>query len=361
MDFSQVDIHAFLRASVPHRFQDINPYDFEKFMAVLFRADGYEVEETEYSGDYGADLILRKDGVTTVVQVKRFAKGTPVSVGDVNQVIGARSYYKAEGMLVVTTSDFTSAAIKLSKSADVVLWNWRRLEKYISTVYMDGEDYHAYYRDLIKVEQDDTDLRDPFELKLLEINADMQSSDGNDVIEVHVGLSNNSDQNLTVHIDLPIIVSRKKRRQVTAYQWKENYFFHGVLVSGATVELACGFLSDQIEIIKPGDRMILHIHVAGNAGPVVLDEKLKNPSSNCYIVTYCYGRDSMEYQQMIRFRDEALNRSIFGRAFVGFYYQNSPLWIQFLQKGYRLSGFLKSAGNGIIKMTLWFIHRIWRL
>jgi hypothetical protein len=44
MNYDEIDIRAFLRASVPRRFQDLSPYDFEAFMAWLFRQDGYEVE-----------------------------------------------------------------------------------------------------------------------------------------------------------------------------------------------------------------------------------------------------------------------------------------------------------------------------
>ena len=357
MDFSKIDIHAFLKASLPHRFQDINPYDFEKFMAVVFRADGYDVQETEYSGDYGADLILTKDGTITAVQVKRYAPGTLVSVGDVNQVIGACSYYKTDNALVVTTSDFTSPAITLAKSADVFLWNWQRLEKYISTVFLQGEDYHAYFREELAVDKEDTDLRDLFELKLLELNSEVQTPDERDVIDVHVGLTNNSDRNLTIHIDLPIVISKKSRRQVTAIQWKENYFFHGVLVSGATVELACHFLKAQIGVIKPGDRIILRVHVVGMEATVIIDEPLRNPKSNCYIVTYCYGRDTIQCHEMIQFRDQVLMKSAPGRAFIDFYYRHSPELIKIMQKSSLMSDAMKRLSKGFISCVLFAMHR----
>lgn len=360
MDFSKIDIHAFLKASMPHRFQDINPYDFEKFMAHLFRADGYAVQETEYSGDYGADLILTKDGTATAVQVKRYAQGTPVSVGDVNQVIGACSYYKTQDALVVTTSNFTASAIKLAKSSNVVLWNWQRLEEYISTVFFQEQDYHEFFRDQLKVDQEDTDLRDLFELKLLEINQDAESADGNEMIEVHVGLTNTGDQNLTIHVDLPIVVSKKSHRQVTAIHWKENYFFHGVLVSGATVELACDFLKAQIEQIKPGDRMILHVHVAGMDASIVLDQRLRNPSGNCYIVTYCYGRDSEEYRTMIRFRDQVLMRSGTGRRVINFYYRSSPILIELLQRSSPIAKTVRMLILRLIPVSLRLIRRRYR-
>ena len=333
MDFSAIDIHSFLKASMPVRFQDIGPYDFEKFMATLFRADGYSVQETEYSGDFGADLILTKDKKITAVQVKRYTPGALVSVGDVNQVIGATSYYKAHNALVITTSDFTAPAISLAKSTDVILWNWQRLEKYVSTVFLNGQDYHQFFGQTLPDQHDeDSELHEMFDLKLLQLEDDVESPNGEVGIEVHVGLTNLSERNLTIHIDPPIVISRKSRRQVTAIQWKENYFFHGVIVSGATVELACVFLKSQIGKIRHGDRMILQVHVASEETTVVIDEQLHNPSGNCYIVTFCYGRDSKEYREMIFWRDHVLQKTRMGRILIDFYYEQSPALIKYANR-----------------------------
>ncbi len=344
---------------MPHRFQDIGPYDFEKFMAVLFRADGYEVQETEYSGDFGADLILTKDGIVTAVQVKRYASTSLVTVGDVNQVIGATSYYKTHNALVVTTSDFTAPAITIAKSAEVFLWNWQRLEQYISTVFLNGQDYHLFYGHHTSdvIENAASASIDLFELNLLEINLEGQTSDGQESIEVRIALNNTSDRNLTVHLDFPIVISKRTHRQVTAIQWKENCFFHGVLVSEATVELACHFLKEQVDLIKPGDRMILHVHVAGMQAPVVIDEKLQNPKRNCYIVTYCYGRDTNEYRDMIRFRDQTLTKSLLGRMFVNLYYRYSPWLVQVAQKSFILSKCLRYIIQGMLSLIMSLLRR----
>src|SRR5690349_5052834 len=39
---------------------------FEKYLETLFSRLGHRVERTRYVGDYGADLVTRKDGVKTV-------------------------------------------------------------------------------------------------------------------------------------------------------------------------------------------------------------------------------------------------------------------------------------------------------
>ena len=49
--------------------------EFEYFLAGLYRAQGYAAEHTAVTGDYGADLILSKDGQRICVQAKRYAGG----------------------------------------------------------------------------------------------------------------------------------------------------------------------------------------------------------------------------------------------------------------------------------------------
>lgn len=53
--------------------------EFEEFLAGLFRAQGYAVELTPATGDYGADLILSKDGRRIAVQAKRYAGSVGVA------------------------------------------------------------------------------------------------------------------------------------------------------------------------------------------------------------------------------------------------------------------------------------------
>ena len=63
MDFSQVDIVKILKKSIDKRFQDFTPQDFEDFIAQLYKDRGYKVEQTSYSGDYGADILIEKDEI----------------------------------------------------------------------------------------------------------------------------------------------------------------------------------------------------------------------------------------------------------------------------------------------------------
>lgn len=346
MDFSQIDMHAFLKASIPVRFQDISPYDFEKFMAELFRADGFTVEETGYSGDFGADLILTKDDERTVVQVKRYAPGSQVGVNDINQVIGARTYYRADSALVVTTSDFTNPAIALGRSAEVVLWNWQRLEKYLSSVFPDSHDYDMVFPAEPSMDPDGEVM---FVLKTLQLENDVQTSGGETVHAWHFGLRNITDRNLSIHVTLPIVIARKRKRQVSAIAWKEHYFFHGVVVSGATVELACHFLKSQIETLTPVDRVVIQVHLAGQSGPVIIDQAIGRPGRNCYIVTWCFGRSSTEYAGMIALRDNILLRSRIGSQIVHMYYVLSPVLLRCAERSALVARIMRTVSRLLIR------------
>ncbi|OMC76551.1 hypothetical protein BK125_18685 [Paenibacillus odorifer] len=94
---------------------------FEKYMGHLFRAQGYKAEVTKAAGDYGADLILQKDGKKIVVQAKRYSKN--VGIKAVQEAQASIAYYGASEAWVVSNSDYTVAAYDLAKSNRVKLIN----------------------------------------------------------------------------------------------------------------------------------------------------------------------------------------------------------------------------------------------
>jgi len=67
--------------------------EFENYLKVMFETLGYICTVTPYSGDYGADLILEKDGMKIAVQAKRYAN--KISVKSVQEICTALRYYNA--------------------------------------------------------------------------------------------------------------------------------------------------------------------------------------------------------------------------------------------------------------------------
>ncbi|CAA9377258.1 MAG: hypothetical protein AVDCRST_MAG93-8915, partial [uncultured Chloroflexia bacterium] len=99
--------------------------DFEKRLELLFRQLGYRVERTRARGDYGADLILAKDGVKTAVQAKRSKKA--IGVKAVQEVGAAKNYYRCTAAMVVTNNVYTKQAQNPARANDIALWDRDRL------------------------------------------------------------------------------------------------------------------------------------------------------------------------------------------------------------------------------------------
>jgi len=101
---------------------------FEKLLAAIYEEMGYEVERTKGSGDQGADLILTKEGLKTVVQAKRSDRD--VSNGAVQEIISAKIIYDADHGIVVSSSGFQPSAIELAeKEGDIELIDMEKLKK----------------------------------------------------------------------------------------------------------------------------------------------------------------------------------------------------------------------------------------
>jgi restriction system protein len=107
-------------------------WQFEKKLAVLFQQMGYKVELTPSARDFGADLILQSNGERIAVQAKRYSKN--VGVHAVQEVVGSKRKYNCQGALVVTNSFFTRPAQELAEDNDVELWGRDKLVWELSEV-----------------------------------------------------------------------------------------------------------------------------------------------------------------------------------------------------------------------------------
>ena len=136
LNVREADMHHLLTDGIPTRFSQLHPQDFEDLICRLFRDTGFVVNQTSYSGDYGADLIASKRGSKHAIQVKRYCATNRVGVGDVNQIIGAKSYYSCDHALVITTSGFTKSATELARKTRVHLWDWDELQSRFRTAYL---------------------------------------------------------------------------------------------------------------------------------------------------------------------------------------------------------------------------------
>lgn len=112
-------------------FDNMDGIQFENFCANLLRKNGYiDVKTTKASGDYGVDILAKKDDVTYAIQCKCYSN----SVGNkaVQEVLAGKAYYKALVAIVITNNYFTSAAKEMAKETSVLLWDRDYLKELIN-------------------------------------------------------------------------------------------------------------------------------------------------------------------------------------------------------------------------------------
>ncbi|PHS25518.1 MAG: hypothetical protein COA85_06915 [Robiginitomaculum sp.] len=97
--------------------------------ARLLSAD-YNVTSTPRTGDFGADLVVEKDDLIFVIQCKNVSRS--VGVKAVQEAVASRRHYNADYSVVTTEAPFTSAAIELASTNDVILSNLNRIVDIIS-------------------------------------------------------------------------------------------------------------------------------------------------------------------------------------------------------------------------------------
>ena len=95
--------------------------EFEKYLKAHFEKLGYKATLTPASNDYGADLIIEKNGEKIAVQAKRYRN--KVGNDAIQEVAGAIRYYECTKGLVVTNSFFTKNAINLAQKCQIELWD----------------------------------------------------------------------------------------------------------------------------------------------------------------------------------------------------------------------------------------------
>ncbi len=84
--------------------------DFERYVAEAYRRQGYHVELCGHpAGDGGVDVVLRRDGTTTLVQCKHW-KSRKTGVKTVRELLGVMTSRQADGGIVICSGGFTEHA-----------------------------------------------------------------------------------------------------------------------------------------------------------------------------------------------------------------------------------------------------------
>ena len=112
------------RLATLHGLLELTPREFEDEVAALLWSLGFcDVEVSGGAGDLQADITATDpDGLSTIVQCKRYAAGRTVGSPVIQSFIGmARVHHDCERALFVTTGAFTAPAYALADEHDIEL------------------------------------------------------------------------------------------------------------------------------------------------------------------------------------------------------------------------------------------------
>ena len=346
MDFSKLEIPKILKSGMLNRFMDFSPQDFEDFISQLFRDNGYIVEQTKYSRDYGVDLIIKKNGEHIAIQVKRYAKINKVGVKDINQVLGGKNYYKCNKAIVITTSSFTKPAETLAQKTNVELWDWNKLQKYICDTYLDGKNYFEYFKkDLIR----ENNLKD-FSVDVFKVIYKQPLKRSKDATLIFVKITNLTDKNLDVVVKLPTYIT-SNNNQIEATAYLEGYFVSGIIYAGCTVTSCFIFDYEQLPKVRIGDKLVVPLFYNEKTVREFVNIEKEIPFiSNCFIATAVYGTPFSNEVEILKYwRDNKLRKSYIGKLFIKFYYILSPSIANFIKNKPLLKKVIKIILNFFIR------------
>lgn len=119
------------------RIDTMSAAEFELFLLAYFEKAGYRGSTTVKGNNYGADLVLSKDELKTVVRAKRW--DSRVGAAEIEEIAGAVRHYGADIGMVVATNSFTSHAKKVASSNNIELWDRDTLIRVMLEATADGE------------------------------------------------------------------------------------------------------------------------------------------------------------------------------------------------------------------------------
>ncbi len=106
----------------PLPMDELEGHDFEYYCADILKKNGFlDVEVTKGSGDFGADILAEKDGVSYAIQCKCYDK--PIGVKAIQEVYAGKDYYDCMVGVVMTNQYFTAPAVELARKLKIMLWD----------------------------------------------------------------------------------------------------------------------------------------------------------------------------------------------------------------------------------------------
>jgi|GEM_PF-2120450 len=345
MNFNPGDFDPFMNSHIKSGFHNLKFEDFQRFMMELFRKNGYQVRQLAKTEEVGSDLLIEKEGISTAVQIFKYPAERKVDVQEVHLAMSSANHHKADQAMIVTTSSFTAPARTLSDRAGIFTWTGDVLQEAILKTFPGDLQPEFDVSSDSPVEDDEF-----FTIHVLEVSPDQYlPEDHQPITKVVLELSNNSGRNLHLFLNLPILI-RHDKKQYSASNWMESSFTSGMVYKDAKVELIFYFPESQLNDLHQNDQILVPVTVPSLSLQKTYSTHLMPADGRCFVVTYAFSKFSPAYWEAIRFRDEVLMRSRWGRRSVALYYRWSPEWIRYFEDRHYM--------RPIVRRTIFFILKL---
>lgn len=342
MDFNRSDIHYFLLQSIPSRFMQLSSPEFGEFIQYLFQKDGFEVRQPALTGEFSNVIVADKGDTTHVILPFRKDPDEFVEENDIRKVLRAGILYHTNQSWIITNTSFTPEAKKLAEDSGIELWDWDALYDALCQMFFNNKSHEEYleHNPLIPVAKEaDTGLK---------LKVKWQAAEGITPEWFNLGITimNPTDQNLYVHLEMPALIDSRKN-QVIADRWSDGEFDAGMIYAGASVRTNALFSVARLGDRPPGGKIVLTCHERREI-PITYHLHARLKGEACYIVTYCYSRQSQEYREMIMYRDEVLSKSLSGRALIRLYYFISPCFVKWAARHGMVDALIRKIASRVI-------------
>ena len=106
---------------------DMTPRQFEAHCAEYLSLKGWKAVTTPATGDQGADVVAKKNGISVVIQCKKYR--SKIGNKAVQEVYAARHFYSAQLAVVVSNQQYTKSAKALAERTGILLLHITDLAK----------------------------------------------------------------------------------------------------------------------------------------------------------------------------------------------------------------------------------------
>lgn len=96
------------------------PEQYEKYAAEYFEKDGYQVELTSFTNDYGVDIFVTKNSIKYAVQVKMFGNtARKINRKMVMELHGSKDYFDCNYAIIVTDGEIIQDAKEVAEKLNI--------------------------------------------------------------------------------------------------------------------------------------------------------------------------------------------------------------------------------------------------